>query len=215
MLKIYVGIYNQDGARLLVRHIIILDIVGLESSHLNSNLLPNIAKLANEGVSFKVEPVFPAVTCTVQASLLSGQYPNQHGIISNGLYDKANYTVSFWEQSSSLVQAERIWDIAKRQNRSSIKTAVLFGQNTMYSKSDIVVTPRPLHMEDGMVMWCYSKPIGYYEALKQKYGEFNLATYWGPLASYKSSNWIIQAACDTLENERPNLMFTYMPHVDY
>ena len=199
----------------MVRHIIILDIVGLESSHLNSNLIPNIAKLANEGVSFEVEPVFPSVTCTVQASLLSGQYPNQHGIISNGLYDKANYTVSFWEQSSSLVQAERIWDVAKRQNSSSIKTAVLFGQNTMYSKSDIVITPRPLHMEDGMVMWCYSKPVGYYEALKQKYGEFNLATYWGPLASYKSSDWITQAACDTIENERPNLMFAYMPHVDY
>ncbi len=199
----------------MVRHIIILDIVGLESNHLNSNLIPNIAKLANEGVTFKMEPVFPAVTCTVQASLLSGHYPNQHGIISNGLYDKANYAVSFWEQSNSLVQAERIWDIAKRQNNSSFKTAVLFGQNTMYSKSDIVITPRPLHMEDGIVMWCYSKPIGYYETLKRKYGEFNLATYWGPLASYKSSNWIIQAACDTLENERPNLMFTYIPHVDY
>ncbi|HEX6028351.1 MAG TPA: nucleotide pyrophosphatase/phosphodiesterase family protein [Nitrososphaeraceae archaeon] len=199
----------------MVRHIIILDIVGLESNHLNSNLIPNIAELANEGVTFKMEPVFPAVTCTVQASLLSGHYPNQHGIISNGLYDKANYAVSFWEQSNSLVQAERIWDIAKRQNNSSFKTAVLFGQNTMYSKSDIVITPKPLHMEDGIVMWCYSKPVGYYETLKRKYGEFNLATYWGPLASYKSSNWIIQAACDTLENERPNLMFTYIPHIDY
>jgi predicted AlkP superfamily pyrophosphatase or phosphodiesterase len=199
----------------LVKHIIILDIVGLESSHLSSNLIPNIANIANEGESFKMEPVFPAVTCTVQASLLSGQYPNKHGIISNGLYDKNNYTVSFWEQSSSLVQADRIWDIAKRQNNSSFKTAVLFGQNTMYCKSDVVITPRPLHMEDGMIMWCYSKPLGYYEDLKQKYGEFNLATYWGPLASYKSSEWIVQAACDTLENERPNLMFTYMPHLDY
>ena len=182
---------------------------------MNSNLIPNIANIANEGVSLKMKPVFPAVTCTVQASLLSGQYPNQHGIISNGLYDRYNYKVSFWEQSSSLVQADRIWDIVKRQNSSSIKTAVLFGQNTMYCKSDIVITPRPLHMEDGMIMWCYSKPPGYYEALKQKYGEFNLATYWGPLASYKSSNWIVQAACDTLENERPNLIFTYIPHIDY
>jgi len=199
----------------LVKHVIILDIVGLESSHLSSNIIPNIANIANEGESFKMEPVFPAVTCTVQASLLSGQYPNKHGIISNGLYDKTNYTVSFWEQSNSLVQADRIWDIAKRQNSSSIKSAVLFGQNTMYCKSDVVITPRPLHMEDGMIMWCYSKPLGYYEALKQKYGEFNLATYWGPLASYKSSNWIVQAACDTLENERPNLMFTYIPHLDY
>ena len=199
----------------MVKHVIILDIVGLESSHLSSNVIPNIANIANEGESFKMEPVFPAVTCTVQASLLSGQYPNKHGIISNGLYDKNNYTVSFWEQSSSLVQSERIWDIAKRQNNSSFKTAVLFGQNTMYCKADVVITPRPLHMEEGMIMWCYSKPLGYYEALKQKYGEFNLSTYWGPLASYKSSKWIVQAACDTLENERPNLMFTYIPHLDY
>lgn len=199
----------------MVKHVIILDIVGLESGHLSSNIIPNIANIANEGESFKMEPVFPAVTCTVQASLLSGQYPNKHGIISNGLYDKTNYTVSFWEQSNSLVQADRIWDIAKRQNSSSIKSAVLFGQNTMYCKSDVVITPRPLHMEDGMIMWCYSKPLGCYEDLKQKYGEFDLATYWGPLASYKSSNWIVQAACDTLENERPNLMFTYIPHLDY
>ena len=199
----------------MVKHVIILDIVGLESSHLSSNIIPNIANIANEGESFKMEPVFPAVTCTVQASLLSGQYPNKHGIISNGLYDKTNYTVSFWEQSNSLVQTDRIWDIAKRQNSSSIKSAVLFGQNTMYCKSDVVITPRPLHMEDGMIMWCYSKPLGYYEDLKQKYGEFDLATYWGPLASYKSSNWIVQAACDTLENERPNLMFSYIPHLDY
>jgi predicted AlkP superfamily pyrophosphatase or phosphodiesterase len=213
--NIYVDIHYQDGARLLVKHIVLLDIVGLESDHLSSNLIPNIENIANEGMSIKMSPVFPAVTCTVQASLLSGQYPNKHGIISNGLYDKTNYTISFWEQSSSLVQSERVWDIVKRQDSSSIKTAVLFGQNTMYSKSDIVITPRPLHMEDGMIMWCYSKPVGYYEALKQKYGEFNLATYWGPLASYESSNWIVRAACDTLENHRPNLMFTYLPHLDY
>ncbi|CAN5214130.1 hypothetical protein BH18THE2_BH18THE2_07620 [soil metagenome] len=42
-----------------------------------------------------MEPVFPSVTCTVQDSILSGKYPNQHGIISNGLYDKTNYFVSF------------------------------------------------------------------------------------------------------------------------
>src|SRR5919108_5210467 len=213
--NIYVDIHYQDRARLLVKHIVLLDIVGLETDHLSSNLIPNIESIEKEGMSIKMAPVFPAVTCTVQASLLSGQYPNKHGIISNGLYDRTNYTISFWEQSSSLVQSERIWDIVKRQDSSSIKTAVLFGQNTMYSKSDIVITPRPLHMEDGMIMWCYSKPPGYYEALKQKYGEFNLATYWGPLASYESSNWIVEAACDTLENERPNLIFTYIPHIDY
>jgi predicted AlkP superfamily pyrophosphatase or phosphodiesterase len=85
----------------------------------------------------------------------------------------------------------------------------------MYANSDIVVTPRPIHMEDKMIMWCYSKPVGYYEKLKEKLGEFNLANYWGPFASPKSSEWIANAAEYTLDNERPNFLFVYIPHADY
>jgi predicted AlkP superfamily pyrophosphatase or phosphodiesterase len=65
-------------------------------------------------------------------------------------------------------------------------------------------------------MWCYSKPVGYYDQeLKTNLGEFNLATYWGPFASHKSSEWISQATTYTLEERRPNLLFTYIPHIDY
>ena len=211
----------------MVRHIVVLDIVGLELDHIDSDLLPNIRNIAAEGEATKMEPVFPALTCPVQSSILSGKYPNQHGIIANGLYDKSNYVVSFWEQSSALVQTDRVWDIIKKKKNkpssssssssfSNLKTAVLFWQNTMYARSDIIVTPRPLHFQDGMQMWCYSKPIGFYDnELKKKLGEFNLSSYWGPFASSKSSEWITNAAKYTLENERPNLMFTYIPHVDY
>jgi predicted AlkP superfamily pyrophosphatase or phosphodiesterase len=192
---------------------ILLDVVGLEQKHLDSGLVPNIAKITENGEAAKLEPTFPAVTSTVQASILSGKYPREHGIISNGLYDRSTYCVSFWEQSSSLVKAQRLWDTIKQKN--SKKTAVLFWQNTMYANSDIVVTPRPIHLDDKMVMWCYSRPVGYYEKLKEKFGEFNLATYWGPLASFKSSEWIANAAEYTLEKERPNLLSVYIPHVDY
>ncbi|MFL6483278.1 MAG: alkaline phosphatase family protein [Nitrososphaera sp.] len=192
---------------------ILLDIVGLEQKHLDSGLLPNIAKLAENGEVAKLEPTFPAVTSSVQASILTGKFPKEHGIIANGLYDRSTYSVSFWEQPSSLVQTPRIWDTIKQ--RSDKKTAVLFWQNTMYANSDIVVTPRPIHLDDKMVMWCYSKPQGYYEKLKERLGEFNLASYWGPLASSNSSEWIANAAEYTMETERPNFLFVYIPHVDY
>jgi predicted AlkP superfamily pyrophosphatase or phosphodiesterase len=192
---------------------ILLDVVGLEQKHLDSGLLPNIAKITENGEVGKLEPTFPAVTCSVQASILSGKYPREHGIISNGLYDRSTFNVSFWEQSSSLVQSQRAWDTVRQKNTK--KTGVLFWQNTMYANSDIVVTPRPIHLDDKMVMWCYSKPVGYYEELKEKFGEFNLASYWGPLASSKSSEWIANAAEYTLESERPNFLFVYIPHVDY
>ncbi|HYY67659.1 MAG TPA: nucleotide pyrophosphatase/phosphodiesterase family protein, partial [Nitrososphaeraceae archaeon] len=149
-----------------------------------------------------------------QASILSGKYPNEHGIICNGLYNRNKHEVSFWEQANSLVETERIWDLIKKK-RPYARTAVLFGQHTMYSNADFVVTPRPLHMADEMIMWCYSRPPGYYEELKSKFGEFNLASYWGPLASQESSAWIVKAALYTLEHQRPNFMFVYIPHADY
>lgn len=197
------------------KNIIVINVVGLEHKHLNSDLTPNISALAEKGESAKMEPVFPSITCTVQASILSGRYPNEHGIIANGLYDRSSHSVSFWEQPNALVQRERVWDTLKNKS-PSVKTAVLFWQNTMFVNSDIVITPRPLHMGDGsMIQWCYSKPVGYYEEASRSLGEFNLATYWGPMASHRSSEWIGKAAEYTLEKSRPNLMFVYVPHVDY
>src|ERR671938_1985809 len=107
----------------MVRHIVVLDIVGLELDHIESDLLPNIRDIAAEGEAAKMEPVFPALTCPVQSSILSGKYPNQHGIIANGLYDRTKFEVSFWEQPSNLVQTDRIWDIVRKTNKSSRSSA--------------------------------------------------------------------------------------------
>ena len=203
----------------MIKYYIVIDIVGLEFDHLQSGIIPNISRIASEGECAKMEPVFPSVTCTVQASLLSGTYPSQHGIISNGLYDRTNHNISFWEQSSNLVKTDRVWDVAEKNSSNrpeTMKTAVLFWQNTMYCKANNVVTPRPLHFDNGMVMWCYSRPVGYYDQqLKTHFGEFNLARYWGPFASHKSSEWISQVTTYTLEEHQPNLLFTYIPHIDY
>jgi predicted AlkP superfamily pyrophosphatase or phosphodiesterase len=198
----------------MIQHVIVIDIVGLEEKHLNSRLLPTISALAEKGESSKMKPVFPAVTSTVQTSFLSGEYPNRHGIISNGFMDRETYNVSFWEQYNSLVKVPRIWDIIKNKN-INFKTAVLFWQNTLYSNSDIIITPKPIHLENEMKMWCYSKPVGYYEKIVEQIGEFDLSSYWGPLASSLSSEWITKAAQYTIEKNKPNFMFTYIPHIDY
>ena len=197
------------------KYYVVLDIVGLDVSHLSSGLIPTISNIANNGEYGYLKPVFPSVTSTVQASVLSGEYPSKHGIISNGLYDRENRQVLFWEQSAKLVQTERIWDVLKKKN-SDIKTAVLFWQNTMFANSDYVITPRPIHLENGsMDMWCYSRPPNYYEEVAQNIGEFDLYSYWGPFSSFKSTEWISKSVEYTLEKITPNLLFAYLPQLDY
>ncbi|MDN5847410.1 MAG: alkaline phosphatase family protein [Candidatus Nitrosocosmicus sp.] len=200
------------------KYFVILDIVGLDVSRFDSSSqkYPNISSLfEKDGEYGYMKPVFPSVTCTVQASILTGKYPKDHGIISNGFFDRENLQTLFWEQSTNLVQSEKIWDIIKSQN-DKLKTALLFWQNSMYSNNDYVVTPRPIHLENGqMDMWCYSKPVNYYEEISKEVGEFNLMDYWGPFASIKSSEWITKSIQYTINNHRPNLIFAYFPQLDY
>ena len=200
------------------KYFVILDIVGLDVSHLDSSAqkYPNISSLfEKDGEYGYMKPVFPSVTCSVQASILTGKYPKDHGIISNGFFDRENLQTLFWEQSTNLVQSEKIWDIIKSKN-DVLKTAMLFWQNSMYSNNDYVVTPRPIHLENGqMDMWCYSKPVNYYEDISREFGEFNLMNYWGPFASIKSSEWITKSVQYTIKNHRPNLIYAYLPQLDY
>lgn len=196
---------------MLAKHVIVLNVVGLPRE-LKRGQTPNICALADNGASHEMVPSFPAVTCPVQATVTTGMHPSEHGIIANGWMDRESYQVSFWEQNANLVRAPRIWDIL---SGSGLKTAVLFWQHTLYANSDVIVTPKPIHLDNELVLWCYSKPIGFYEEIAGQIGEFDLMSYWGPLASRKSSQWIASCAMHTLEKWRPNLLMVYLPQADY
>jgi len=197
-----------------MKKLIVLDIMGLSKKHYDQIKPKNISKILEHGSVSSFQPSFPAVTCSVQASIFSGTYPSEHGIISNGYYDQILKHVSFWEQSSNLVNSPRIWDILK-QNMPDFKSALLFLQNSLYANSDVVITPKPIHLDDKMIMWCYSKPKNFYEKISESLGNFDLKSYWGPFSSIKSSNWIINSAKKTIETHKPDLLITYLPHLDY
>ena len=73
-----------------------------------------------------------------------------------------------------------------------------------------------MHTDDGLVQWCYSKPAGLYETICDNIGRpFNLMDYWGPFASPKASEWIMDAAIDLVTHHLPDFMSVYLPHLDY
>jgi predicted AlkP superfamily pyrophosphatase or phosphodiesterase len=198
------------------RMVVVINVVGLTLEHLekHQDRIPHLSALLEQGKLFKMLPVFPAVTLPVQASLTSGVYPDEHGILSNGFYFPEQFQVAFWEQAASLVQNERIWDRLKKRN-PELKTALLFLQNSLYADCNAIMTPKPLHTETGLIQWCYSKPVGLYEAISEDIGDFNLMHYWGPMASIESSRWIAKAAVETIARIKPDLLFVYLPHLDY
>lgn len=193
---------------------VVISIPGLSMEHIESGSMPFLRKMADEGRYAAMSGVFPALTLPVHANLTTGAYPEAHGVVANGFFSREAYTASFWEQPSYLVGAERVWDRIKKWN-PNFKTASLFLQNTLYAGLDGVITPKPLHTEDGLIQWCYSKPAGLYEEISSKIGPFNLFSYWGPFASIESSRWIASASIQVFECVAPDLTFIYLPHLDY
>ncbi len=57
--------------------------------------------------------VTPAVTCSVQATFLTGLPPSGHGAVGNGWLFRDLCEIWLWRQSNRLLAGERVWDAGK------------------------------------------------------------------------------------------------------
>ena len=78
----------------MMKRAVILNIAGL-SRRLIGEATPNLARFAERGSICTVRPAFPAVTCTAQATYLTGLNPSEHGIVANGWFDRELAEVHF------------------------------------------------------------------------------------------------------------------------
>ena len=59
---------------------------GLQPAQVRPELMPNLSRFADQGVFFESHhPVFPSVTRTNAASMVTGMYPGGHGLAANTL----------------------------------------------------------------------------------------------------------------------------------
>jgi predicted AlkP superfamily pyrophosphatase or phosphodiesterase len=196
------------------RPLVVLNVVGLTWDMIGENT-PHIRSLLDTGFGRPMQTVLPAVTCTVQASMLTGLVPTQHGIVGNGWYERDQAEVQFWKQSNRLIQGEKVFETARREF-SGHTTAKMFWWYNMYADVDWSVTPRPSYPADGRKLPdIYSHPVDLRETLQQQLGAFPLFNFWGPTADIRSSTWIADASVQILRDKCPSLLLCYLPHLDY
>ena len=92
--------------------LVVLDVVGLTPLLLEH--MPRLCALAARGFRAQLQTTFPAVTCSVQSSLLTGLPPSAHGVVGNGWYFRDLGEIHFWRQHNSLVRGEMDWETARR-----------------------------------------------------------------------------------------------------
>lgn len=193
---------------------VVLDIVALSPRVIGEHtpFLKNWIASKKQAV---IEPVLPAVTCSAQSVYLTGKWPTENGIVGNGWYFQDECEIKFWRQSNKLVQAEKVWEVLRKEN-PGFTVANMFWWYNMYSSADYAVTPRPLYPADGRKLPdCHSQPMELRDRLQAELGQFPLFTFWGPNTTIESSKWIAKAAKKVEEWYSPTLNLIYIPHLDY
>ena len=227
-----------------MQRVVVLNVVGLTPRLLRH--APTLRRWAeSRGGVTPLRPVLPAVTCSVQASMLTGLEPGVraatpgpgggleqagtaagvgafHGVVGNGWYHRNQAEVRFWQRSDRLVRGEKLWDTARRRDASGRFTcANLFWWHNTYSSCDVALQARPIYCADGRkVPDVYCNLPELREALQRPrrpcgLGRFPLFNFWGPAAGLASSRWIASAARRVEREMSPTLQLVYLPHLDY
>lgn len=111
------------------RHkLLLISLDGFGFDYLHRGLTPNLAKMANEGVSGRMLAQFPSLTFPNHFSMVTGELPTKHGIVLNAFYDPSmnkyfNYSDPKVMTEPAWWQAEPIW---KTLQRFGLTSGVVF-----------------------------------------------------------------------------------------
>jgi predicted AlkP superfamily pyrophosphatase or phosphodiesterase len=193
--------------------LVVLNVVGLTPRLLAH--MPRLRAVGDDGFRADLGTVLPAVTCSAQATFLTGELPRRHGIVGNGWYFRDLGEVFLWRQHHRLMGGEKVWQAARRAVPGYTVANVCWWY-AMGADVDWTVTPRPVYYADGRKEPdCYTDPPELHDELTATLGPFPLFSYWGPGAGIASSRWIAAAAREILRAKRPDLTLVYLPHLDY
>ncbi|MEM8732702.1 MAG: alkaline phosphatase family protein, partial [Planctomycetota bacterium] len=147
--------------------ICVINVVGM-----TPDLLPHAPTIAGLGTASPWTSPYPAVTCTSQATMLTGTTPREHGIVGNGWYFRDTGEIRFWQQSNALVERPNLYE--------GIPTAKMFWWYNQGAPVKWFATPKPHYGCDG------SKAFGILDKtdcdLTRKLGDFPFFSFWGPKA---------------------------------
>ncbi len=124
--------------------VVLISIDGFRADYLDRGLTPTLAALAADGVRARaLKPAFPTLTFPNHYTLVTGLYPDHHGIVNNRIRD-AQIGATFVYKDANTVQDPRWWGgepIWVGAERQGVHAATMF-----WPGSDVAIGGvRPSH----------------------------------------------------------------------
>ncbi|KAI8975016.1 alkaline-phosphatase-like protein [Pilobolus umbonatus] len=133
-----------NGTEYFASTVILISLDGFRPDYLDRNITPNLQYLAADGIMAKyMHPSFPPSTFPNHWTLVTGLYPEAHGIVGNSFYDPS-IKATFYHNNASITadnkwwKGEPIW-MTSRINRKRSASVMWPGSETKHNSPDKVI----------------------------------------------------------------------------
>ncbi|WP_059170558.1 ectonucleotide pyrophosphatase/phosphodiesterase [Bacillus sp. FJAT-27445] len=193
----------------LTDHLIILSFDCLSSLDIPALLkLPNFKSFI-EGSSYcsNVETIYPSVTYPCHTSIITGNYPNRHGVVNNTFIQPGRPS-SDWYWHRSTIKGTTLYDEAKK---AGMKTAALLWPVTAKAKIDYnmpeIFANRPWQNQV-MVSLFNGSPLFQIE-MEARFGKIRKG-----IRQPELDDFVLESAIQTIKAKKPGLMLVHFVDLD-
>ena len=196
------------------RYLVIISLDGLSSSDLEIiKTLPNFNEILTTGsYARKVLGVYPTQTYPIHTSLITGVFPNKHGIATNTRFTPGA-TKPDWFWFGKDIQVPTLYDVARDAN---LKVGSLLWPGTAGAQIDYhfpIIMPKKRRFMLPILLLRNGTPgLISYSLLRFGYLLSPMAVYG--FDNCFTDNFVAAAASFLIRNRNPNLLLVYMLELD-
>lgn len=163
--------------------------------------------LQDSSFSKNVETIYPSVTYPCHATIVTGKYPNRHGVINNTFLQPGRSSPD-WYWHRRHVNGTTLYDEAKK---AGLKTAALLWPVTAKARIDYnmpeIFANRSWHHQIAVSLWNGS-PLFQLE-MNHHFGHIR-----NGLNQPELDDFVLESTVRTIQTKKPNLMLIHFTDLD-
>lgn len=170
--------------------------------------LPHFQHILETGAYVeKVETVYPSVTYACHTSIVTGNYPNRHGVINNTLL-QPGWRSPDWNWHRDSINGTTLYDEAKK---AGLITASLLWPVTAKAKIDYnmpeIFANRPWHHQ--ILVSLINGTPGFQWELNKRFGHIRKGLNQPAL-----DDFVLESTVHTIKTKKPNLLMVHFTDLD-
>ncbi|ETI69324.1 alkaline phosphatase family protein [Neobacillus vireti] len=171
--------------------------------------LPHFQTLLKTGAYVeKVETIYPSVTYPCHATIVTGNYPNRHGVINNTMLQPGRLSPD-WNWYRDCIHGTTLYDEAKKAN---LTTAALLWPVTAKAKGldynmPEIFANRP--WQNQILVSLMNGTPGYQLELNNRYGHIR-----DGLNQPALDDFVLESTVHTIKTKKPNLLLVHFTDLD-